>query len=133
MCLVINKMDRLIHEVKLTPDEAHTRMRGIITHVNMILSAFQSEQHISDADAVLAHEDAKATVDSRCGASDPQFMLFLVLFPTAILAGWLLQISSHGYCSPEGSVGNKPLKYMLPLEDVHSPSNTVNVTSLWQG
>jgi translation elongation factor EF-G len=66
MCLVINKMDRLIQEVKLAPEEAYTRVRGIITHVNMILSAFQSEQHISDADAVLAHEDAKATADSRC-------------------------------------------------------------------
>ena len=60
MCLVINKVDRLILELGLTPGEAYTRMRGIITHVNMILSAFQSEQHISDADAVLAHEDAKA-------------------------------------------------------------------------
>ncbi|CAL8464184.1 g3719 [Coccomyxa elongata] len=65
MCLVINKMDRLVHEVKLSPEEAYNRVRGIITHVNMILSAFQSEQHISDADAVIAHEDAKATVDSR--------------------------------------------------------------------
>lgn len=69
MCLVINKMDRLVHEVKLSPEEAYTRVRGIITHVNMILSAFQSEQHISDADAVIAHEDAKATVDSRCAFS----------------------------------------------------------------
>ena len=66
MCLVINKMDRLIHEVKMSPEEAYTRVRGIITHVNMILSAFQSEQHISEADAVIAHKDAKATADSRC-------------------------------------------------------------------
>jgi len=34
----------------------HEGSKGIITHVNMIVSAFQSEQHISEADAVLAHE-----------------------------------------------------------------------------
>ncbi|CAK0786123.1 hypothetical protein CVIRNUC_009336 [Coccomyxa viridis] len=65
LCLVINKMDRLILELGLSPQEAYLRLRGIITHVNMIVSAFQSEQHISDADAVLAHEDAKATLDNR--------------------------------------------------------------------
>lgn len=62
---MINKMDRLILELGLSPQEAYTRLKGIITHVNMIVSAFQSEQHISEADAVLAHEDAKATLDDR--------------------------------------------------------------------
>jgi ribosome assembly protein 1 len=67
MCLVINKIDRLILELGLTPAEAYARMRGIVMHVNMILSAFRSEQHISDADAVLAHEHAKAGGDgARC-------------------------------------------------------------------
>ncbi len=65
LCLVINKMDRLILELGLSPGEAYTRLKGIITHVNMIVSAFQSEQHISEADAVLAHEDAKASLDGR--------------------------------------------------------------------
>lgn len=65
VCLVLNKIDRLIQELGLTPQEAYTRLRGIITHVNMILSAFQSEQHISEADAVLAHEDAKANTGDR--------------------------------------------------------------------
>ncbi len=66
LCLVINKMDRLILELGLSPQEAYTRLKGIITHVNMIVSAFQSEQHISEADAVLAHQDAMATLDDRC-------------------------------------------------------------------
>ena len=35
------------------------------------MSAFQSEQHISDADAVLAHEDAKATLDDRSALLAP--------------------------------------------------------------
>ncbi len=65
LCLVINKMDRLILELGLSPQEAYTRLKGIITHVNMIVSAFQSEQHISEADAVLAHQDAMATLDDR--------------------------------------------------------------------
>ena len=65
LCLVINKMDRLILELGLSPQEAYTRLKGIITHVNMIVSAFRSEQHISEADAVLAHQDAMATLDER--------------------------------------------------------------------
>jgi translation elongation factor EF-G len=73
VCLVINKMDRLIQELGLTPMEAYARLRGIITHVNMILSAFQSEQHISEADAVLAHEDAKASFDDRSGRPGSSF------------------------------------------------------------
>ena len=68
---MINKMDRLILELGLSPQEAYLRLRGIITHVNMIVSAFQSEQHISDADAVLAHEDAKATLDNRSALPTP--------------------------------------------------------------
>ena len=68
---MINKMDRLILELGLSPQEAYLRLRGIITHVNMIVSAFQSEQHISDADAVLAHEDAKATLDDRWALPTP--------------------------------------------------------------
>jgi len=76
LCLVINKMDRLILELGLSPQEAYTRLKGIITHVNMIVSAFQSEQHISEADAVLAHEDAKATLDDRWHLVLPAMILY---------------------------------------------------------
>ena len=76
LCLVINKMDRLILELGLSPQEAYTRLRGIITHVNMIVSAFRSEQHISDADAVLAHQDALATLDDRWRPSNCLNLLF---------------------------------------------------------
>ena len=51
MCLVINKMDRLVHELRMSPGEAFERLQGIVTHVNMIVSAFQSEHFISEADA----------------------------------------------------------------------------------
>ena len=54
MCLVINKIDRLVLELRLTPAEAHRRLEAILTHVNMVVSGFQSEHHLSEADAVLA-------------------------------------------------------------------------------
>ena len=69
LCLVINKMDRLIQELHLTPAEAYERLSSIVTHVNMIISSFQSEQFITEADAVLAHEAALASgtgPPSRC-------------------------------------------------------------------
>ncbi|GMH33552.1 hypothetical protein BSKO_01386 [Bryopsis sp. KO-2023] len=58
-CLVINKMDRLVLELGVSPLEAFGRLRQIVTDVNMIVSAFESERFISEANAVLAHEDAK--------------------------------------------------------------------------
>ena len=47
LCLVINKIDRLILELRLSPQEAYERMKAIIAHVNMILSSFHSERYIS--------------------------------------------------------------------------------------
>ena len=70
--MVINKTDRLVLEIGLSPEEAYLRLRGIVQHVNMIISAFQSEQHISDADGVLAHEDAKAAASSVPAAEEGQ-------------------------------------------------------------
>lgn len=64
MCLVINKMDRLILELCLDPLEAYERLVAIVSHVNMIVSSFASEKFISEADAVLAHEDAKMHKDN---------------------------------------------------------------------
>lgn len=44
LCLVLNKIDRFITELKLTPAEAYRRMYGIIEHVNSILSGFYYEK-----------------------------------------------------------------------------------------
>jgi ribosome assembly protein 1 len=44
VCLVINKIDRLIVELCLSPDEAYHRLRAIVMEVNGILSLFQSER-----------------------------------------------------------------------------------------
>ena len=41
-------------------------------HVLQILSAFQSEQHISDADGVLAHQDAKAAASGAATGEEEE-------------------------------------------------------------
>ncbi|KAJ7560383.1 hypothetical protein O6H91_04G126800 [Diphasiastrum complanatum] len=53
-CLVLNKIDRLITELKLTPVEAYMRMQNIVAEVNNIISAFRSEKYLSDVDSILA-------------------------------------------------------------------------------
>eukprot|EP00878_Enallax_costatus_P043955 GHUV01052079.1.p1 GENE.GHUV01052079.1~~GHUV01052079.1.p1 ORF type:complete len:227 (+),score=83.69 GHUV01052079.1:265-945(+) len=55
-CLMINKLDRLILELKLPPEEAASRITAIVAHANMIWSAFNSEHFMREADAVLASE-----------------------------------------------------------------------------
>jgi ribosome assembly protein 1 len=62
---VINKVDRLILELRLTPEQANERMKAIITQVNMIVSAFQSEKYISEADVVLGMQDSTAQANAR--------------------------------------------------------------------
>ena len=53
-CLVLNKIDRLITELKLTPSEAYTRLLRIVHEVNGIVSAYKSEKYLSDVDSLLA-------------------------------------------------------------------------------
>ncbi|XP_020273309.1 elongation factor-like GTPase 1 isoform X1 [Asparagus officinalis] len=54
LCLVINKIDRLITELKLSPMEAYTRLQRIVHEVNGIVSAYKSEKYLSDVDSLLA-------------------------------------------------------------------------------
>ncbi|KAL6770647.1 EFG13 [Auxenochlorella protothecoides x Auxenochlorella symbiontica] len=60
MVLVINKIDRLALELRLGPEEAYARLRAVVDHVNLVVSSFHSEQFISEADAVLAHENTRS-------------------------------------------------------------------------
>ncbi|KAL5580302.1 hypothetical protein UlMin_012744 [Ulmus minor] len=53
-CLVLNKIDRLISELRLTPMEAYTRMLRIVHEVNGIVSAYKSEKFFSEVDSILA-------------------------------------------------------------------------------
>ncbi|KAK4607481.1 hypothetical protein RGQ29_001358 [Quercus rubra] len=53
-CLVLNKIDRLICELRLSPLEAYTRLLRIVHEVNGIVSGYKSEKYLSDVDSVLA-------------------------------------------------------------------------------
>ncbi|XP_057781215.1 uncharacterized protein LOC130999638 [Salvia miltiorrhiza] len=53
-CLVLNKVDRLISELKLSPMEAYTRLLRIIHEVNGIVSGYKSEKYLSDVDSLLS-------------------------------------------------------------------------------
>ncbi|CAM6088803.1 unnamed protein product [Calypogeia fissa] len=52
-CLVLNKLDRLITELKMSPSEAYARMQSIIAEVNNIISTFHAEKYLSDVDSIL--------------------------------------------------------------------------------
>ncbi|XP_077245213.1 ribosomal protein S5/Elongation factor G/III/V family protein [Tasmannia lanceolata] len=52
-CLVLNKIDRLISELKLSPMEAYNRLLRIVHEVNGIVSAYKSEKYLSDVDSIL--------------------------------------------------------------------------------
>lgn len=53
-CLVLNKIDRLICELKLNPMEAYNRLLRIVHEVNGIMSTYKSEKYLSDVDSILA-------------------------------------------------------------------------------
>lgn len=93
-CLVINKIDRLIEEIKLTPMEAYVRIQRVISQVNNIVSGFDSERHFSEAEAVLAHAEASGSLreTQESTEDDSEELAFLpqagnVAFASA-LDGW---------------------------------------------
>ncbi|GLJ44353.1 hypothetical protein SUGI_0929110 [Cryptomeria japonica] len=53
-CLLLNKIDRLITHLKLSPMEAYAKLQSIVHEVNNIISAFRSEKYLSDVDSMLA-------------------------------------------------------------------------------
>lgn len=61
MCLVVNKIDRLILELELDPHDAYSRIVSIVSNVNMIVSSFESERFISEADAFLEYQGEQHT------------------------------------------------------------------------
>ena len=52
-CLMVNKLDRLITELKLSPSEAAQRLTSIVAHANMIWSAFDSEHFMREGYEVI--------------------------------------------------------------------------------
>lgn len=53
-CLVLNKIDRLISELRLSPMETYNRLQRIVHEVNGIVSAYKSEKYLSDVDSLLS-------------------------------------------------------------------------------
>nr|GFA00586.1 elongation factor-like GTPase 1 [Tanacetum cinerariifolium] len=52
-CLVLNKIDRLILELKLTPLEAYAKLFRIVHEVNGIVSTYKSEKYLFDIDSII--------------------------------------------------------------------------------
>lgn len=63
-CLVLNKIDRLICELKLSPTEAYNRLLRIVHEVNGIMSAYKSEKYLSDVDSILVGPSDKMRDDN---------------------------------------------------------------------
>lgn len=105
--LVINKMDRLITELKMTPNEAFVHLSKLLEQVNAVLgSFFQGERMEEDlnwrekmeervnaaAAAKVANDDATDSVDLEFEEKDDEDIYFApeknnVIFSTAI-DGW---------------------------------------------
>ncbi|XP_073133992.1 uncharacterized protein [Henckelia pumila] len=65
-CLVLNKVDRLICELRLSPMEAYNRLLRIIHEVNGIVSAYKSEKYLSDVDSILSVASSGNANDGHC-------------------------------------------------------------------
>jgi len=68
-CLVLNKIDRLITELSLTPADAYVRLHRIISDVNSIYSALRSHSYFSLLSAL---EDSPSTSSSSLAEDLPE-------------------------------------------------------------
>ncbi|CDY32224.1 BnaA01g17600D [Brassica napus] len=96
-CLVLNKIDRLICELRLSPMEAYTRLIRIVHEVNGIVSAYKSEKYLSDVDSILASPSGEITDESLELLEDDEEITFQpqkgnVVFVCA-LDGWGFGVS----------------------------------------
>uniref|UniRef100_M4EXK6 Elongation factor-like 1 n=1 Tax=Brassica campestris TaxID=3711 RepID=M4EXK6_BRACM len=96
-CLVLNKIDRLICELRLSPMEAYTRLIRIVHEVNGIVSAYKSEKYLSDVDSILASPSGEITDESLELLEDDEEVTFQpqkgnVVFVCA-LDGWGFGVS----------------------------------------
>ncbi|XP_062215045.1 uncharacterized protein LOC133915767 [Phragmites australis] len=68
-CLVLNKLDRLITELHLTPAEAYAKLHRIVSDVNSIYSALRSHSYFSLLSAL---EDSPASSSSSPAEDLPE-------------------------------------------------------------
>eukprot|EP01071_Lankesteria_metandrocarpae_P009656 Lankesteria_metandrocarpae@DN5232_c0_g1_i3.p1 len=62
MLLVINKMDRLLSDLNLSPDEAYSHLREIVCNVNAIVQQFLSQEVMQEAAAVPESDNVTAVI-----------------------------------------------------------------------
>lgn len=101
--LVINKLDRLVTEIKLSPTEAYHHLNRIIEDVNAVVGSFYSSERMEE-DFRRHERRAKANADADAAAEEEPFeerddsALYFdpaqgnVLFASAI-DGWAFRIS----------------------------------------
>ena len=65
LCLVINKLDRLIEELKLSSTEVYVRLLTIIHDVNNVVSGFTSEKYIESQDLQLEYDPSRDIDDEN--------------------------------------------------------------------
>lgn len=94
--LVINKMDRLIHELKLTPMEAYTHLTRLIEQVNAVMGSFFANERMEDDLKWREQQETSSTKNEFVEKSDEDLYFSPeknnVIFSSAI-DGWGFNIS----------------------------------------
>nr|XP_032803410.1 elongation factor-like GTPase 1 [Petromyzon marinus] len=71
-CLVINKIDRLITELKLTPTEAHIQLQKILEQVNAVTGSLFISKVLEESAEKVSSGPVEATLANE-GKADPLF------------------------------------------------------------
>lgn len=94
--LVINKMDRLIHELQLTPMEAYTHLLRLVEQVNAIMGSFFAGERMEEDLKWREQQEASADTDEFVEKSDEDIYFSPeknnVIFASAI-DGWGFNVS----------------------------------------
>jgi len=69
MCLVVNKVDRLVGELGMDAAAAARRLEAVVAHANLVVSGFRSEDAMSEADAVLADAEAAEAAEAKAAGA----------------------------------------------------------------
>jgi len=107
-CLVLNKIDRLITELQMTPAEAYTRMQRVLEHVNVVASSLLTSRQMEAAEEAYTADGAadsgapgeraagSAAVGTAAAAAEERKLFFSpskgnVVFASAH-AGWAFSL-----------------------------------------
>ena len=103
-CLVLNKIDRLIHELHMSPLEAYQHLKGIIEQVNVICNTMFSSQLVAMDEAKRLDGDAD-DADTELDFDDEERHLFSpergnVVFASAY-DGWAFRVDQFAAMQAE--------------------------------